>query len=76
MSARISRTAPVVSALTLALAMGGTLVASSSVVAKDVETFNAAYTAADAARKGANYVQIRQTGAMGTSVKGKAYLCL
>ena len=30
----------------------------------------------DAALKGANYVQIRQTGAMGTSVKGKAYLCM
>ena len=29
----------------------------------------------DAARKGANYVQIRQSGAMGTSVRGMAYLC-
>lgn len=31
---------------------------------------------ADAAGKGANYVQIRQSGAMGTSVRGVAYLCL
>ncbi len=30
----------------------------------------------DAAGKGANYVQIRQSGAMGTSVRGIAYLCL
>ena len=30
----------------------------------------------DAAGKGANYVQIRQTGSMGTSVKGMAYLCM
>ncbi|MCB0377754.1 MAG: DUF4156 domain-containing protein [Bdellovibrionales bacterium] len=30
----------------------------------------------DAAMKGANYVQIKQTGAMGTSVRGTAYLCL
>ena len=30
----------------------------------------------DAAGKGANYVQIRQSGAMGTSVRGVAYLCL
>ncbi len=30
----------------------------------------------DAAGKGANYVQIRQSGAMGTSVRGMAYLCL
>jgi hypothetical protein len=29
----------------------------------------------DAARKGANYVQIRTTGAMGSSVRGDAYLC-
>lgn len=31
---------------------------------------------ADAAGKGANFVQIQQSGAMGTSVKGIAYLCL
>ena len=30
----------------------------------------------DAAGKGANYVQIQQSGAMGTSVRGTAYLCL
>ena len=30
----------------------------------------------DAALKGANYVQIKQSGAMGTSVRGTAYLCL
>lgn len=30
----------------------------------------------DAARKGANYVQIQQTGAQGQSVRGAAYLCL
>lgn len=29
----------------------------------------------DAARKGANYVQIEQTGAMGQSVAGLAYFC-
>ncbi len=31
---------------------------------------------ADAAGKGANFVQIRKTGAMGTAVRGMAYLCL
>ena len=31
---------------------------------------------ADAAGKGANFVQIQQSGAMGTSVKGTAYLCI
>lgn len=30
----------------------------------------------DAAGKGANFVQIRQSGAMGTSIRGMAYLCL
>lgn len=30
----------------------------------------------DAAGKGANFVQIQQSGAMGTSVRGTAYLCL
>ena len=29
----------------------------------------------DAAGRGANYVQIRKTGALGTSVRGVAYLC-
>lgn len=29
----------------------------------------------DAARKGANFVQIKQTGALGQSVSGTAYFC-
>ncbi|MCB9071979.1 MAG: DUF4156 domain-containing protein [Bdellovibrionaceae bacterium] len=29
----------------------------------------------DAARKGANYVQIKQSGAMGQAVRGTAYWC-
>lgn len=29
----------------------------------------------DAARKGANYVQIKQTGALGQAVSGTAYFC-
>lgn len=29
----------------------------------------------DAARKGANYVQIQQTGALGQAVSGTAYFC-
>ena len=29
----------------------------------------------DASRKGANFVKIEQTGAMGTSVRGMAYFC-
>lgn len=29
----------------------------------------------DASRKGANFVKIEQTGAMGTSVRGLAYFC-
>jgi hypothetical protein len=30
----------------------------------------------DAARKGANFVQIQQTGSLGKSVAGTAYLCV
>ena len=30
----------------------------------------------DAARKGANFVQIQQTGAHGQSIRGEAYICM
>jgi hypothetical protein len=41
-------------------------------------TFDMALTdlKADAASRGANYVQIRKSGAMGTATRGIAYLCL